>query len=175
MSEEERLIGLARSGDETAFRSLYEIHHRRVHALTLRLVGDAAEAEELTQDVFVAAWRGLPEYRGAGRFSTWLHGIAVRRSRHRWRGILRRWRRDDDLARVTYARAVTAAMPLADADLEAAVAGLPPRMRTALVLHAIHGYSQAETAALMRIAEGTVKAHVHRARELLRTTMEAPG
>lgn len=169
------MIGRARDGDAAAFRSLYEMHHPQVHALTLRLTGDAADAEELTQEVFVAAWRSLPSYRGVGRFSTWLHGIAVRQSRHRWRGLLRRWRREEDLARQTYAREVAAAMPGAEVDVEKAITRLPERMRAALVLHAIYGYSQAETAGLMGIAEGTVKAHVHRARALLRQDMEETG
>jgi RNA polymerase sigma-70 factor (ECF subfamily) len=174
-SAEEQLIGRARDGDEAAFRSLYETHHRRIYALALRLAGDAADAEELTQEVFVAAWRALDGYRGIGRFSTWLHGIAVRRSRQRWRGLIRRWRREEDVGGQAYARAVATAMPAAEVEIEQAISRLPERMRAALVLHAIYGYSQAETAGLMGIAEGTVKAHVHRARTLLRNEIEEAG
>ena len=168
------LVHRARCGDTSAFRSLYEIHVRRVHALSLRVMTDAAEAEELTQDVFVAAWRQLAQYRGDALFSTWLHGITVRLARHRLRGLLRRRRREKDFV-IGYLDVVRAAMPAANLDLERALATLPRRMRTALVLHAVEGYTQAETARLMDIAEGSVKAHVHRARALLSERMNGHG
>lgn len=168
------LIRSARAGDTSAFRSLYENHVRRVHALSLRLMTDAAEAEELTQDVFVAAWRRLSDYRGDARFSTWLHGITVRLARMRLRGLLRR-RRHEGRLMPDYLDAVSAAMPAANLDLERALGTLPRRMRTALVLHAIEGYTQAEVARLMGIAEGSVKAHVHRARMLLHERMSTHG
>jgi RNA polymerase sigma-70 factor (ECF subfamily) len=165
-------IARAAAGDQTAFRSLFDEHVRRVHALSLRLMGDTADAEELTQDVFVAAWRQLEKYRYEGSFITWLHGIAVRMSRQRWRGLLRRRARHELLAGCEYTAAVEVMMPTADVELERALASLPQRMRTALVLHAIEGYSQAETAALMRVSTGAVKAHVHQARKQLKERME---
>lgn len=168
------LIARARGGDAAAFRALYDAHVGRVHALSRRLMTDRAEAEELTQDVFVAAWRQLDAYRGDARFATWLHGITVRLSRQRLRGLLRRRARADRYGR-EYGGPVNAPMPSADHEIEQALAELPLRMRTALVLYAVEGYTQAETAALMGIAEGTVKAHVHRARTLLQERMDRNG
>jgi len=169
-----RLIDRARGGDTAAFRELYDAHVWRVHALSLRLMTDGAEAEELTQDVFVAAWRQLHGFRGAARFSTWLHAITIRLSRQRLRGMLRRRAREEKYM-LSYQAAVSAAMPEADMQIERALAQLPRRMRTALVLHAIEGYTQAETAEMMGIAVGTVKAHVHRARTLLQERMDRNG
>lgn len=168
------LVRRARAGDTAAFRSLYEAHVRRVHVLSLRLMTDREEAEELTQDVFVAAWHRLGNYEGRARFSTWLHAITARLARQRLRGLLRRRRREELYVR-DYLAAVTAAMGDPDLELERALALLPRRMRTALVLHAIEGYSQAETASVMGIAEGTVKAHVHQARALLEEGMDLHG
>jgi RNA polymerase sigma-70 factor, ECF subfamily len=168
------LVRRARAGDATAFRSLYDAHVGRVHALSLRLMTDGAEAEELTQDVFVAAWRQLDSYRGDARFSTWLHGITVRLSRQRLRGLLRRRAREERYA-CDHVGAVSTALPTTDPELERVLAELPRRMRTALVLHAIEGYTQAETGELMGIAEGTVKAHVHRARALLQERLGRNG
>lgn len=168
------LVGRARGGDAAAFRALYDAHVGRVHALSLRLMAHGAEAEELTQDVFVAAWRQLGTYRGEARFGTWLHGITVRLSRQRLRGLLRRRARAERYSR-EFTGPVSAPQPSADHELERALAQLPRRMRTALVLHAVEGYTQAETAALMGIAEGTVKAHVHRARTLLQERMDRNG
>jgi RNA polymerase sigma-70 factor (ECF subfamily) len=170
----DRLIARARRGDSAAFRALYEVNVRRVYALSLRLVTDLSEAEELTQDVFTAAWRQLNRYRGDALFSTWLHGITVRLARQRVRSLLRRRRREERVA-AEYIDAVSMAMPTANLDLERELASLPHRMRTALILHAVEGYTQAETAALMGIAEGSVKAHVHRARELLHERMTIHG
>ena len=157
-----------------AFRSLYDAHVARVHALSLRLSTERADAEELTQDVFVAAWRQLATFRGTALFSTWLHGITVRLSRQRLRGLLRR-RAREEAHMLDYTAAVTAALAEPDIALELALAHLPRRMRTALVLHAIEGHTQAQTAELMGITEGAVKAHIHRARALLQERMGLNG
>jgi len=71
------LISAAQLGDETAFRSLYELSVGRVYALCLRLAADPGLAEELTQDVFVRAWEKLRTFRGESAFSTWLHRLTV--------------------------------------------------------------------------------------------------
>jgi RNA polymerase sigma-70 factor (ECF subfamily) len=168
------LIDRARGGDAVAFRELYERHVRRVHAFALRVTADRMEAEELTQDVFVTAWRRLPEFRGDAAFATWLHGVAARLARHRWRGVMRRRLYQEQHLR-EYTDVVSTTMTGADLDLERALATLPRRMRTALVLHAVEGYTQSETARLMGITEGAVKAHIHRARSLLNERRRSHG
>jgi RNA polymerase sigma-70 factor (ECF subfamily) len=168
------LVRRAREGDMVAFRSLYDAHVGRVHALSLRLSTERADAEELTQDVFVAAWRQLAAYRGTALFSTWLHGITVRLSRQRLRGLLRRRAREEKYM-LDYTAALTATMAAPDIALERALAQLPQRMRTALVLHAVEGHTQAQTAELMGITEGAVKAHIHRARALLHERLDVNG
>ncbi|PYO36112.1 MAG: hypothetical protein DMD74_05320 [Gemmatimonadetes bacterium] len=67
----------AQDGDETAFRELYDEHAGRIYALCLRLTGDAATAQERTQDAFVRAWERLRSFRGDSAFGTWLHRLAV--------------------------------------------------------------------------------------------------
>jgi RNA polymerase sigma-70 factor (ECF subfamily) len=168
------LIERARGGDAVAFRGLYERHVGRIHAFALRVMGDRTEAEDMTQDVFVTAWRRLPDFRGEASFGTWLQGIAVLLARHRWRGIARR-RLNHERHLREYVASVATAMPTADLDLERALATLPRRMRTALVLHAIEGYTQLETARMMGITEGAVKAHIHRARSLLNERRRSDG
>ncbi|MGH7550659.1 MAG: RNA polymerase sigma factor, partial [Gemmatimonadota bacterium] len=71
------LIERAQRGDAGAFGRLYRDNVERVYAVCLRMSGDSEQAERLTQDTFVRAWRGLPSYRREARFSTWLHRIAV--------------------------------------------------------------------------------------------------
>src|SRR5262249_12339319 len=71
--EEAALVASARSGDQDAFGTLVRMHQRQVYNLTLRMLRDAEEASEATQDVFLAAWQGLRHFRGDARFTTWLY------------------------------------------------------------------------------------------------------
>src|SRR3974390_2676455 len=76
MSEAEA-IRLAQQGDAGAFERIYRLHSRRVYALCLRMVGNTAEAEDLTQDAFLQLFRKIGTFRGESAFSTWLHRLAV--------------------------------------------------------------------------------------------------
>ena len=107
---------------------------------------------------------------------TWLHTLAVRICLNANRTARRRDRRehgvDDPDA---YAFAARRAMPETDVDLERALAALPARAREVLVLHDVYGYRHREIGELLRIAEGTTKAHLHRARRLMRAALESRG
>jgi RNA polymerase sigma-70 factor (ECF subfamily) len=166
-TDEADLVRRLRAGDRTAFRTFVALHQEGVYALALRLMDNEAEAMDLTQDVFVEAWKGMTRFRQESRVGTWLHGIAVRVARQQWRRLRRRSEREGRYASESHDDAVVRAMPEASIDLERAIAELPPRMRMALVLHHIEGLPQSEVARLMGVAEGTVKAHVHSARKIL--------
>ena len=167
------LVARVRRGDVDAFEALYKAHAGRIHALCLRLTADPAQARELTQDVFVKAWEALPEFRGDASMTTWLHRIAVnamlmerRRSRRRDARVSLA---DDDADDASAARQGSTAPPdVASAiDLERAVATLPPGVRRAFVLHDVEGYSHDEIADMTGLAAGTIRAQLHRARQLL--------
>lgn len=164
-------VRLAQSGDPDAFEAVYRAHAGRVYALCLRMSGDPAEARELLQDVFVHAWEKLGTWRGKAAFGTWLHRLAVNVILMKWRERGRRGADDEggDAVDRLPARLAQAESRL---DLEAAVAALPPGCRQVLVLHDIEGYEHAEIGKLMGIAEGTSKAHLFRARRLLREVLE---
>jgi RNA polymerase sigma-70 factor, ECF subfamily len=166
------LVALARAGDAGAFERLYRENVSRVYALCLRLSGDVARAEELTQDVFVRAWEKLSTFRGESAFSTWLHRLTVnlvlgeRRSEGRRRNHLSAQPVDEmELA------APRTAAPGTVMDLEYAIQGLPPAARTVFVMHEIEGYAHEEIARLTGRAEGTCKALLHRARKQLREVL----
>ena len=74
---EAEAIRLAQQGDAGAFERIYRLHSRRVYALCLRMVGNPAEAEDLTQDAFLQLFRKIGTFRGESAFSTWLHRLAV--------------------------------------------------------------------------------------------------
>lgn len=160
------LVERAREGDGAAFDELYEQNVGRVYAICLRLTADGPLAEELTQDVFVRAWDKIDSFRGDSRFATWIYRMAVNRVIDEQRRRGRETARHEGLD-ATDIPPVQPGGPETRVALERAVARLPERARTALVLYAVEGYRYQEVADLLDIALGTVKAHIHRARRLL--------
>ena len=176
MSPLDDLVARAQAGDQKAFRELYRQHAGRVYALCLRLTGNARDAEERTQDVFVRLWDKLSSFRGDSAFSSWLHRLTVNVVLNERRTTGRRERRvtpAEDPDEVVGAQ--RAAPPHAGGlgiDLERAIAALPDGAREVFVLFDIEGYGHAEIAELVGIAEGTSKAQLFRARRLLREKLE---
>jgi RNA polymerase sigma-70 factor, ECF subfamily len=166
------LVRRAQDGDTAAFEQLYRENAGRIYALCLRLSGDGARAEELTQDVFVRAWQKLGGFRGDSAFSTWLHRLTVNLVLGERRAEGRR------LARVVTEDLSEREIPMPNAtlpgeklDLERAIAALPPGARTVFVMHEVEGYGHEEIARLTGRAEGTCKALLHRARKMLREAL----
>ncbi len=169
--EDAILVRRAASADVTAFEALYRRHHRRVHGVILRLVGQAsARAEDLTQEAFVRAWQALPSFRFESAVSTWLHRLAVNTALMELRARRSRPLADDDEdALESLSMPDTAGRAVLGRDLERAVASLPPRARAVLVLHDVEGWKHEEIAEELGMAVGSSKAQLHRARGLLRT------
>ncbi|HEV8510534.1 MAG TPA: RNA polymerase sigma factor [Gemmatimonadales bacterium] len=167
------LVARAQAGDQMAFRDLYRQHAGRVYALCLRLTGDANDAEERTQDVFVRLWDKVRSFRGESAFSSWLHRLAVNVVLNERRTTGRRERRvmpSEDPALLEKQRGnPTEGLSI---DLERAIAELPDGAREVFVLFDIEGYGHGEIAQLVGIAEGTSKAQLFRARRLLREKLE---
>lgn len=156
-----------------AFRDLYRQHAGRVYALCLRLTGDARDAEERTQDVFVRLWDKLGSFRGESAFSSWLHRLAVNVVLNERRTTGRRERRVMPTEDPDNAAGAQHAAPLhLEIDLERAIAELPDGAREVFVLFDVEGYGHGEIAQLVGIAEGTSKAQLFRARRLLREKLE---
>ena len=169
--EDAILARRAASADIGAFEALYRRHHRRVHGVIVRLVGQAgARAEDLTQEAFVRAWQALPTFRFESAVSTWLHRLAVNTALMELRARRSRPLADDDEdALESLSMPDTAGRAVLGRDLERAVATLPPRARAVLVLHDVEGWKHEEIAEELGMAVGSSKAQLHRARGLLRT------
>ncbi len=172
---EERWVDKARAGDRLAFEQLYRSHCDRIHALCWRMCGgDRALAEDMVQEAFVRAWNKLHLFRGESKFGTWLHRLTVNvvlsDRRIRVKRVHREQEFDGDLERVLVGeRDVFAGLRK---DLEAAIAGLPERARTVLVLYDIEGYQHNEIAEMTGMAVGSSKAQLHRARKLVRAVLK---
>lgn len=159
------LVTAAANGDVVAFERLYRRYSPRVYGLCLRMTGQREAAEDCTQECFVEAWRSLSRFERRSELSTWLHAIAVRAVLSRRRGLRSRFEvAEPDGGLPDRADPAAGSPPL---DLERAVALLPAAARHVLVLVGIYGYTHAEAAAALGVAEGTCKAQLHRARQLL--------
>lgn len=169
---ERRLVEDAQSGDLAAFERLYRDNERRVFALCLRLSSDPSLAEELTQEVFVRAWRKLGTFRGESAFSSWLYPLTVNVALSERRSRLRRLMRvvpTEDVS--VLERPQRPPAPETGFDLERAMAALPPGARAVFVLHDVEGRTHEEIAEMLGLATGTSKAQLHRARRLLREAL----
>ena len=174
---ETRWVDKARDGDQLAFEKLYRSHCDRIYALCWRMCGgDRALAEDMVQEAFVRAWNKLDLFRGDSKFGTWLHRLTVNVVLSDRRIRVKRLQRErqlvDDIERTLVGdRDVFAG--LRD-DLETAIAGLPERARTVLVLYDIEGYQHKEIAEMTGMAVGSSKAQLHRARKLVRNVLKDP-
>lgn len=163
----------AQGGDPQAFRMLVDVHRDRVYSLALRILTDAATAEEAAQDAFVKAWRALPSFRGDSRFSTWIYRITYRTALDH-----RQVRRRVEAHEVKFDREeFSPPEPVATAPsnvwglrlrLERLLTLLEEKQRTCLTLHYLGEQSVAEIAEILDIPTGTVKTHLRRGRQALR-------
>ena len=161
-------VKLAQAGDPDAFETVYREHAGRVYALCLRMCGDPVRARELLQDVFVRAWEKLGTFKGEAAFGSWIHRLAVNVVLARWRAEGRQGLEELDEEAESGERVAGREERI---DLENAIAKLPAGCRNVLVLHDIEGYEHTEIGKLMGIAAGTSKAHLFRARRLLREAL----
>jgi RNA polymerase sigma-70 factor (ECF subfamily) len=171
---ERELVERARAGDVHAFGMLVQRHQDRAHALALRIVRSANDAEEVAQDAFVRAWHALPGFRGDAAFATWLYRIVSRLSFDRAAQLRTRRERETDLD-PAHELPATGTAGRSEADvanrraLEACVATLPEAQRAAVTLFYFQDRSVREVAASLGMNENTVKTHLSRARVALRS------
>jgi RNA polymerase sigma factor (sigma-70 family) len=158
---------LAAAGDAAAFERLYRRHAGRIHSLARRMIGPE-EADDVTQDVFVRAWRKLHLFRGDSRFGTWLYRLAVNVILGK-RGTVSKHRDRHDAADVNElpiaSRQVRVDLKM---DVESALETLPKGARQVFVLHDVEGYTHEEIAEMLDVTAGTSKSQLHRARMTLR-------
>ncbi|MEO0576135.1 MAG: RNA polymerase sigma factor [Pseudomonadota bacterium] len=162
-------VSRASAGDARAYEHLYRAHCGQIYALCLRMTANTAEAEDATQDAFIQAWNKLSTFRGDSAFSSWLHRIAVNVVLTHMR---KRKREVQQLALVVTDAPSTTEPTHAMPDLERAIAALPERARQVFVLAGVYGYTHEQVADTLDVAVGTCKAHLHRARQMLKEHLD---
>ncbi len=172
------LIARSAAGDIGAFEQLYERHRRRVYTLCLRMLGNTADAEDLTQEVFIQVFRKLNTFRGASAFTTWLHRLTVNQVlMHLRKRYVRQEEvtEDGDLKNLSDPGTLRPpAVSLIDRiTLEQAIAQLPPGYRTVFILHDVEGYEHERIAEMLGCSAGTSKSQLHKARKKLRHLLRA--
>lgn len=165
--DEESLVRAAQAGDADAFVELLHGCDREILSVLVRFAGDRCDREDLYQEVFLEAFRSLHRFRFRSSFRTWLYRLAF----HRCLGHVRRRRTHEELPE----RAVGPHDVERAARLRAvrrALDRLPEKQRLCFFLHYVEGWTVAEVAERVGIRSGTVKTHLHRAREAVRSTEE---
>jgi RNA polymerase sigma-70 factor (ECF subfamily) len=160
------LVEQATQGDARALGHLVTEHWRFVYTMCLSQVGQAADAEDLTQEVFVQVSQGLADLREPDKFLPWLHQVV--------RNVCRMWRRrqrttpepldtiaelDDPTASARFRRAELAEI------VRGMLAQVSPKSREALALHYLAGYSEAEIAVALGLSSATIKSRLREGRE----------
>ncbi len=182
LSAEADALAKAQAGDPHAFAQIYALHKRRIYSLCLRMVNNAAEAEDLTQEAFLQLHRKIATFRGDSAFSTWLHRLSIN-------VVLMHLRRkglqvvsldeamepspDEGPGRSFGAPDLALAGSIDRMALERAIADLPAGYRLIFVLHDIEGYEHNEIAAMLDCSIGNSKSQLHKARLKLREAMRA--
>lgn len=172
------LARAAAAGERAAYEVIYRRHSPRLYALVWRLCGgNAARADDVLQETFIAAWKALPQFRFQCALGTWLHRLAVNTALMELRAHAASGHPvvDDADGEILAAVPDAARCQSTRMDLERALETLPPRARAVLVLHDIEGWKHQEIADQLQMAVGSSKAQLHRARGLLRARLGEPA
>jgi RNA polymerase sigma-70 factor (ECF subfamily) len=165
LDEEQAWIRSSQQGDPAAFEALIARHQRMIHSLTFRMTGSLEEAEDLSQETFIHAFRQLAGYRGEAKFSSWLYRIAInlclnwKKSSERRQHFLSTWSQEQPDASHHDSRTQL---------IQEALLKLKPKQRAAVILTTYDGLSHGEAARLLGCSETTVSWRVHAAKARLK-------
>ncbi|MBV6478826.1 MAG: ECF RNA polymerase sigma factor SigE [Ignavibacteria bacterium] len=165
--EDIKLVKSSLQGNGEAFKELFMKHVSKINFLCRKLSADPHTADDITQEVFIKAWEKLNTFKFESKFSTWLHSIAANQ-------FLMHLRKENRISQKeeSYKSGYTESQIKQETDsridLEKAISKIPENARAVLVLHDIEGYKHNEISEMMNIEIGTSKAHLHKARKILR-------
>jgi RNA polymerase sigma-70 factor, ECF subfamily len=177
-AEEDLLVSRAKAGDRGAFEELVRRYADRLYAVVFRFLADRETAEEVTQEAFLRAWRGIGRFQGRSRFFTWLYRIGINEAK-------RRAAREPGEQTISLdAEPILEApdwsqMPDTRAEqtdlrraLKSSIRALPVKYRAPVILRDVEGLSTEEAAEAMDLSQAAFKSRLHRARLLLRRALD---
>ena len=164
---------LAATGDMEAFEKIYRRYHHRIYALCLRMIRNATQAEDLTQEVFIQLFRKIDTFRGDSSFSTWLHRLAVNQVLMHFRrpNVKSEQTTEDGTLPIRIVTGTENPSRMAQIDrisLNEAISQLAPGYRAVFILHDVSGYEHEQIGQLLGCSVGTSKSQLHKARMKLR-------
>ncbi len=174
------LVAASKGGNQDAFALLVQRHQHRVFNLVYRMLQEYDEANEVTQETFLAAWQGLPAFRGDARFSTWLYRIAYNcclkqlESRKRDRVLQTAMQAEQRLENADSETRVDTELVAHDRQelVREQLSTLPTKYRLVLVLRHLQEKTYEEMAEILAMPIGTIKTHLFRARNLLKERLQ---
>jgi len=169
--EEFELVKKIQKGNKQAFKTLYTLYVDKIFCLSYRMVNDSHIAEDLTQDIFVRAWEKINNFGFKSSFFTWLYRLAVNviiRKKEKTNRIAEQ-EADVEIEEL-YKNDVAFESEKIESfiDCEKALKNLPNQARYVFILHDMEGFTHKEIEKIMNISIGTSKAHLFRARKLLK-------
>lgn len=180
LAEGDKWVEQARNGNQDAFNKLMEAYYSRVWRFLLKWVKNRDDAEELTQETFLAAWRALPGYRAGSQFSTWLLGIALNLARNHHNRVVKKRLNDVELDEALYLERPGGhdiepesqyQRKQAMIALQQSIDRLPEDMREVMVMVKLEGMLLEDVASMLGIPSGTVKSRLSRAKTKLMEDM----
>ena len=179
MKDQENIIARARRGDADAFERLVVAYRDQVFRLALRMCGSEADADEVAQEAFLSAWKGLPNFRGDSQFSTWLYQLTS----HAAIDLMRREKRQiaaEDITEVSAPDPAPGPQQQAERSeqrqaVRDAILQLTPEYRQIVVLRFLEELSYEEIGAMLALPSGTVKSRLNRARAQLKEILSRSG
>ena len=180
--DDQQLVTASKRGDQDAFSQLVQRYQRRIFNLVYRMLQQYEEASEITQETFLAAWQGLPSFRGDARFGTWLYRIAYNcalkqlETRKRDRALQAALQAERALeSEDTYKRAdAQIDEHERQAFVQEHLSHLPAKYRAVLILRHLQDMTYEEMAEILTMPVGTIKTHLFRARNLLKERLQGP-
>ena len=180
-AEVDRLVDAARSGDRAAFDELVRRTYVDTYTLAMRLTANEEDARDVVQESYLRAWKGIKRFRGDAQFSTWMYRITANAAATLVQK--RRRRRTESLeyveepidASIEGQPDVAAESSIGLEELARAVAALPPKLRSIVVLKDVYGLSHEAIAEDLGISVAAAKVRLHRARKRLRDVLFEEG
>jgi len=176
---DEVLVERAQAGNRDAFEDLVRRHADRLYAVVLRFTADPAEAEEVTQEAFLRAWRSIGRFEGRSQFFTWLYRIGINEAKRRaerrpaaGKVVSLEDEPAEEAADLNESPQARSEQGELRDRLEQAIRSLPLDYRAPLVLRDVEGLSTAEAAAIMELGEAAFKSRLHRARLAVRESID---